>query len=65
MSGSGTTKPRFCVVRRYTSAWEMGTGLLVSLAPGKYRITGEERLDGVHYLLLEETYRLDARKAAP
>ena len=53
-----------CTFERYTPAWALGTGLRVSLAPGEYRITGEEQLNGVRYLWLNERFRVDARELA-
>lgn len=51
-----------CTFNGYTPAWALGTGLRVSLAPGRYQITGEEQLNGVRYLWLNESYRIDARE---
>ena len=59
MSATRPESERICIFQHYTRAWEMGTGLRVSLAPGEYRITGEENLDGVRYFRLDETYRVD------
>lgn len=61
MSAARSESERVCVFRRYTPAWEVGTGLPVSLAPGRYRVTGEEYRNGICYLELNETYRVDAR----
>jgi len=60
MSATGPQSERFCTFRRYTHAWEVGTGLRVSLAPGRYRVTGEDQLQGVEYICLDETYRIEA-----
>ena len=53
---------RFFTFQRYTHAWEVGTGLKVSLAPGKYRVTGEEKLNGVVFFHLEGGYRIASRE---
>ncbi len=58
-----STRPnseRLCTFQEYTLAWEVGTGLRVSLAPGDYRVTGEEESNGRHYLRLNDVYRIDA-----
>ncbi len=60
MLAAGPKREQFCTFHDYTPAWEVGTGLKVSLAPGRYRITGEERLNGIQFLRLEETYRIHA-----
>ncbi len=49
----------FCHLDNYTQAWTIESGLRVSLAPGSYRVTGEERLNGIRYLCLDERFRLD------
>ena len=51
---------RIWAVDRYTRAWAIGTGLPVTLAPGNYRITGEDQIGSSVHLRLEETYRLRA-----
>ena len=51
---------QFCVFDRYIHGWQVGTGIRVSLAPGKYRITAEEQIDGKLFLKLENSYRIDA-----
>ena len=58
-SAARSGSQRICNFRHYTPAWEIGTGLRVSLAPGKYRVTSEEVRDGVRYLCLDETHRVD------
>ena len=60
MSATRTGSLRFCNFRYYTPAWEIGTGLQVSLAPGKYQVTKEEVRDGVRYFCLDDTYRIIA-----
>jgi hypothetical protein len=62
MPAANSEADRFCTFQRYTNAWQVGTGLKVSLAPGKYRVTGEEKLDGVVFFRLEGVYRIDARE---
>ena len=62
MTATGPKSDRHCTFQQYTQVWEVGTGLRVSLAPGVYRITGEECFNGIQYLRLEETYRIDASK---
>ncbi len=62
MSAVNSEFDRFCTFQHYTRAWEVGTGLRVSLAPGRYRITGEEQLNGVRYFRLEGAYRIDTRE---
>ena len=62
MSTANFEADRFCTFRRYTRAWQSGTGLRVSLAPGKYQVTGEERLNGVTFFCLEGGYRIDVRE---
>lgn len=51
---------QFCILDRYIHGWQIGTGIRVSLAPGKYRITAEEQIDGRLFLKLENFYRIDA-----
>ena len=61
----GSTRPesgRICTFQHYTLAWEVGTGLQVSLAPGEYVVTGEEQNNGILYLRLNDSYRIDASK---
>ena len=65
MSAANTDSEQFCIVHRYTPAWEVGTGLRVSLAPGRYRITGREHHNGVNYYALEDVYRVDVRQLDP
>lgn len=60
MSGSGSNSTRYCTFQQYTLAWEVGTGLRVALKPGSYRITGEEQLNGIHFVRLDERYRIEA-----
>ena len=62
MSGLPRKGQRVCVLRHYTPAWAMGTGLRVSLPPGKYRVTGEQRVNGVRFICLEDAYRVDVRE---
>ena len=64
MSAANSEAERFCTFQRYTHAWEVGTGLKVSLAPGKYRVTGEEKLNGVLFFRLDGVYRIDAREVS-
>ena len=59
MSATRPESEKLCIFRHYTPAWEMGTGLRISLAPGEYRITGEENRNGIRYFRLNETYRVD------
>ena len=61
MSASPSEPSRIHTFRHYIRAWEMGTGLPVSLEPGEYRVTGEELLNGVRYLRLNDTFRVDVR----
>ncbi len=49
-----------CTFEQYTTAFEVGTGLRVALAPGEYEITGREQRDATTYLLLNGQYRVDA-----
>ena len=65
MSAANTDSEQHCTVRRYTPAWEVGTGLRVSLAPGRYRITGREHLAGVEYYALDNVFRVDVRQLEP
>ena len=51
---------RIWAVDRYTQAWAIGTGLPVTLAPGNYRITGEDQIGSNVHLRLDDTYRLRA-----
>jgi hypothetical protein len=60
MSATRSGSQRICNFRYYTPAWEIGTGLQVSLAPGKYHVTKEEVRGGVRYFCLDETYRIAA-----
>lgn len=60
MPGSRPNSARYCTFQQYTLAWEVGTGLRVALKPGRYRITGEERLNGIQFFRLEERYRIEA-----
>ena len=62
MHAANSEADRFFIFQRYTHAWQLGTGLKVSLAPGKYRVTGEEKLNGVLFFRLLEGYRIDARE---
>ena len=64
MSPARPGSQRICIFRQYTPAWEIGTGLRVSLSPGKYRVTLEEFHNGVRYFCLDETYRIDTRDIA-
>ena len=61
VSATRSGSQRICNFRYYTPAWEIGTGLQVSLAPGQYRVTSEEVRDGVEYFCLNETYRIEVR----
>ncbi len=49
-----------CLIQNYSPAWQLGTGLPISLAPGTYPITGEDQLQGVVYFRLGDTYRIDS-----
>ena len=49
-----------CLIQNYSPAWQLGTGLRISLAPGTYPITGEDQLQGVVYFRLGDTYRIDS-----
>lgn len=60
MSATHTGSIKTCDFRYYTPAWKIGTGLQVSLPPGKYLVTSEEVRDGVRYFCLDETYRIAA-----
>ena len=62
MSAANSETTRFCTFEHYTRAWEVGTGLRISLAPGRYRITGEEQFSGIRYYRLEGAYRVDVRE---
>ena len=61
MPAANSDADRFCTFQCYTHAWQLETGLKISLAPGKYRVTGEEKVNGVVFFRLEEVYRIDAR----
>jgi hypothetical protein len=60
MPAANSEADRFCTFLCYTHAWQVGTGLKISLAPGKYRVTSEEKLNGVLFISLEGGYRIDA-----
>ena len=62
MGSSRPESEHFCTFRHYTLAWEVGTGLQVSLAPGEYRVTGEEQFNGIRYFRLNDAFRIDASK---
>ena len=62
MTAARSGSQRICSFRQYTPAWAIGTGLRVSLAPGKYRVTHEEVRSGVRYLCLDDAYRVDSRE---
>lgn len=49
-----------CIIPRYSRGWALGTGLGVSLPPGRYRITGKDSLQGANYFRLEGRYRIDS-----
>lgn len=49
-----------CLIQNYSPAWELGTGLPISLAPGTYPITGEDQLQEVLYFRLNDTYRIES-----
>ena len=51
-------------VRDYIRGWMLGSGVPVSIAPGTYRMAGEERIGGVGYLQLEGRYRIERPVAA-
>lgn len=50
-------------VQQYATAWEMGTGLRVTLPPGEYDITASEQLENVRYYLLNARYRVIAEES--
>ncbi len=58
MPAANSEADRFYTFQCYTHAWQVGTGLKVSLAPGKYRVTGEEKLNGVVFFRLKGGYRI-------
>ncbi len=62
MPAANSEADRFCTFQRYAYVWQLGTGLKVSLTPGNYRVTGEEKLNGVVFFHLEGGYRIDARE---
>lgn len=64
MTQSESKRELDCLFEQYTPAWELGTGLRVSLPPGSYRVTGEEMLDGSRYVRLNEVYRVNVRDIA-
>ena len=49
---------RYLQLKKFTPAWKIGTGLPDSLPPGQYRVTSENCVDGVAYILLENAYRV-------
>ncbi len=49
-----------CLIQNYSPAWQLGTGLRTSLAPGTYPITGEDQLQGVVYFRLGDANRIDS-----
>ncbi len=49
---------RYLQLKTYTPAWKIGTGLPDSLPPGQYHVTGEDCVDGVTYILLNNAYRV-------
>ncbi|MCA9071865.1 MAG: hypothetical protein KDA84_23215 [Planctomycetaceae bacterium] len=51
-----------CILNAYTPAWQMGTGVPTSLAPGAYQITREFQLAGITYWDLNNTFRVDSRR---
>ena len=55
---------QFCEFHHYIHGWQIGTGIRVSLAPGKYRITAEEQIDGRLFLKLDNSYRIDAAEVS-
>ena len=62
MPAAKSEADHFITLQRYTHVWEVGTGLKVSLAPGKYRVTGEEKLNGVVFFRLKGGYRIASRE---
>ncbi|QDT65045.1 hypothetical protein [Calycomorphotria hydatis] len=42
----------------YRPAWEKGSGVPVSLSPGKYSVTGQFESEGKHFLELNDTFRI-------
>ena len=59
MSSARSDPRQYCTLERYVHVWMVGTGLRISLAPGRYRITAEEQIDGKRYLQLENIYRIE------
>jgi len=53
--------PRSCTTKYYIQGWALGTGLRVSLPPGRYQITGEETFQGARFFRLNNRYRVAAR----
>ena len=49
-----------CLLQSDSPAWQLGTGLPISLAPGTYPITGEDQLQGVVYFRLGDAYRIES-----
>ena len=62
MPAAKSEADHFITLQRYTHVWEVGTGLKVSLAPGKYRVTGEETVNGLVFIHLDGGYRIDAHE---
>ncbi len=56
-----SSRPRTCITRYYIQGWALGTGLRVSLPPGRYEITGEETFQGARFFRLNNKYRVAAR----
>ena len=51
-------------VPNYTRGWMLGSGVPVNIAPGTYRVAGEDCIAGVDYLRLEGRYRIERPVAA-
>lgn len=60
-----STTPRHCTIDHYAPAWALGTGLRVGLPPGKYKVTGEDRINGRFYLRIEDKYRIASCETKP
>lgn len=53
-----TAAPSERVLDEYTTAWELGTGLPVSLPPGRYAVTRAESRAAERFLLLDDAFWL-------
>jgi hypothetical protein len=52
----------FCILDDYTSAWELGSGEVVILEPGEYRITSRSLMNGHEYVQLDEEVEIFAKQ---